>query len=552
MSPGAIVVGGSTLRTMLSSVYNVNRKRIECPAPLDHQRFALVVAAPNQHRELIEPLAQQAFETTFGMKTRYQTQNKEVFVLEAPDGPASGLRQSPDDVRPSRRIQDGLISVVGGRVRGLCELLEEKLGKTVTDNTDLGGRYDYELKYTEGKPQSLIQAVHDHLGLKLTRNERIVEMLLVEPSPTPAISVDKLRSPDGSPVDLKSLRGKLVVLNFWASWCAPCVEAVPHLNDLAAKFQRKDVQFVVITPERESEIKAFLQKKPLQTWVGIDPDQSTFDAYHVTTIPRTVIINRNGYVAGTTAPTLVTARIIDALLAGDEITIPHGAPSQSVVAIKDRKEPAHVRPMYQMLIKQMEKHRGTFTDEDGIWRGEAVTLKDALALAYDVTPSRIASRSPLSKRGYQIIVAAPEGYPDMRAAMLRNALKETFDLVVSRETVDKETFVLSAPDPKALKIRKTSSEDQPVKGREAGRVTARNRTITALASQLEAALGKPVLDDTGLKGKYDWDLTFDAGKPTSIVQAVEAALGLKLTPVKRTVEVLVVEMPEHPSKRRKK
>src|SRR5882724_1084408 len=56
-----------------------------------------------------------------------------------------------------------------------------------------------------------------------------------------------LQSPDGTNADWASLKGKVVVLEFWATWCAPCIAVQPHLNELTDEFKDKSVQFISIT-----------------------------------------------------------------------------------------------------------------------------------------------------------------------------------------------------------------------------------------------------------------------------------------------------------------
>ena len=88
--------------------------------------------------------------------------------------------------------------------------------------------------------------------------------------PAPEILLDQLL-PD-QPVanaSLRALKGKAVVLVFWATWCGPCVAAIPHLNELAVQYKDKPIVFLAITPEDRSEIEPFLKKRPIEGWVGI-------------------------------------------------------------------------------------------------------------------------------------------------------------------------------------------------------------------------------------------------------------------------------------------
>ena len=85
------------------------------------------------------------------------------------------------------------------------------------------------------------------------------------------------------------LRGKVVVLEFWATWCGPCVAAMPHMNGLADRYKGK-VQFIEITDEGRETVAPFLAKRPMSGWVGLDTDRSVFDAYCVKGIPMTVLV----------------------------------------------------------------------------------------------------------------------------------------------------------------------------------------------------------------------------------------------------------------------
>ena len=91
---------------------------------------------------------------------------------------------------------------------------------------------------------------------------------------------------------MKALAGKAVVLEFWATWCAPCITSMPDLNELARQFQDRPVQFISVTDEERPVVEAFLRKRPLEGWIGLDPKRRLFQAYGVDGIPQTVLIDR--------------------------------------------------------------------------------------------------------------------------------------------------------------------------------------------------------------------------------------------------------------------
>ncbi|ASV98090.1 TlpA family protein disulfide reductase [Paraburkholderia aromaticivorans] len=65
---------------------------------------------------------------------------------------------------------------------------------------------------------------------------------------------------DGKPQTLSSLKGRPIVVNFWASWCGPCVEEMPALSQLQRDYAKKGIQFVGLGVDSDKNVQAFLQK----------------------------------------------------------------------------------------------------------------------------------------------------------------------------------------------------------------------------------------------------------------------------------------------------
>ena len=108
-----------------------------------------------------------------------------------------------------------------------------------------------------------------------------------------------LASLDGQNTSLSSLRGKVVVLDFWATWCPPCRRSLPHLQKLSEDPELKSKGLVVLAiNQREglSEVQPFIAQTRYTFNVLRDTDGAVARAYNVEALPTTIIIGRDGNV----------------------------------------------------------------------------------------------------------------------------------------------------------------------------------------------------------------------------------------------------------------
>ena len=106
----------------------------------------------------------------------------------------------------------------------------------------------------------------------------------------------KLRYLRGDEVSLAALRGKVVFLNVWATWCAPCREEMPSIESLYRDF-KTDKDFVVLAVSQDTDgaaVPRFVKQNNLQFTVLLDPRNEVGERYDVNGIPETFIIGRDG------------------------------------------------------------------------------------------------------------------------------------------------------------------------------------------------------------------------------------------------------------------
>ncbi len=101
------------------------------------------------------------------------------------------------------------------------------------------------------------------LALGVLTSQWIYRTSLADEPAIKALFDNPWKTPDGKTVDTNSWRGKVLVVNFWASWCPPCVEEMPTLDQLQAEFLPQNVLFVGIGIDSPSNIRQFLEMTPV-------------------------------------------------------------------------------------------------------------------------------------------------------------------------------------------------------------------------------------------------------------------------------------------------
>lgn len=104
----------------------------------------------------------------------------------------------------------------------------------------------------------------------------------------------QLNAMDGDALKLSDLKGKPVVINFWATWCAPCREEMPLLNQYAEKYADRVTVLGVNSGESEQQIEAFLVETPVSFPILLDATNAVTDDYYVRSFPMTFFVDAEG------------------------------------------------------------------------------------------------------------------------------------------------------------------------------------------------------------------------------------------------------------------
>jgi uncharacterized protein (TIGR03435 family) len=351
------------------------------------------------------------------------------------------------------------------------------------------------------------------------------------------------------------LKGKVVVLEFWATWCGPCVQAIPHLNALAEQFKDKPVVFISVSSENEDVIRLFLKSHPLKSSVTQDDFEALNKAFHVAGIPHTVIVDASGHIAAITHPEHIKTEHLDEILAGKKSSLPepdvytvsrdskevvsNQAPALFEISIREHKMPANI---IGPICMWSQETNGCEFD------GKIATVESALKSVFGTPPTRTIVKCKLPEGYYDFQLKAPFGRAEELKTQFIETLQTVFGIAVKPTTKVVDCYVMTQINTNAPGIRLV--EKPGGGGGMKGGFRLHGSTMQGVANFLEDALNKPVFDETGRSEYFDVDMKWklseaekrndDRPDAEAVIEAARERLGLQLTLIPRPVKILEV------------
>ena len=352
---------------------------------------------------------------------------------------------------------------------------------------------------------------------------------------------------------LNDFNGKVIILDFWATWCGPCIQSLPELEKLQAKF-RNDLQVITITDDPEARIKRFLEKRKTTLPVVIDEKRELAQHFPHRTIPHTVIIDKSGTVRAITTSSEVSEELIKNILAGN------------AVSVKEKKDVIDFDPSlplsgngdftYQLTMTPFKEGFPSFSNSLGgsPYEGRRivavnVSAKTLFEIAHQFPPGirtalEVADPSKFSWDNKQNIVCfdliVPEKLGDKRFEIMKQQLEIYFGYQASIEQRVRPVKVLQRIKNTDVKLTESKAATQPSSSYSGKGLSMRASGISTLADFLESQINKPVIDETGLGSLYDLDIPWYNENPKQIHEELKK-IGLQIVETERKIQVLVIK-----------
>jgi len=343
---------------------------------------------------------------------------------------------------------------------------------------------------------------------------------------------------------------KILILEYWGTFCSSCIASFPHLEELQRKFTN-DLQVITITTDSEKRIEQFLKKGKLNLPVAIDENGQLSTAFPHRVVPHTVLIDKEGIVRAITEPTKITDELITKIINQQSVTIQEKKdlnfdPQKPLSAFGNINFQLTITP-YQEGFPSYATTEGSETYKNRIFATN-LTATSLYEFAYQFpalikTDVEISDSSKVkwSKENaicFELIL--PDELADRRFEIMKEQLDIYFGYKAKVEKREKHIKILQRIKGATINLKESAKDATPSGMSSGAGLSIKALGINILADFIQSQLNFPVIDETNLNGKYDIDVPWYNENPNQIYKELKK-LGLELIDGKRKIEVLVIK-----------
>jgi uncharacterized protein (TIGR03435 family) len=337
-------------------------------------------------------------------------------------------------------------------------------------------------------------------------------------------------------LDWASLQGTVVVVSFLSD--PVFATGIIDWSRIDQKFRGEQVLFVRVVSGSEFLLDQALKQAAFRGCVLFDRDQVNLRNFKLPHFDRTVVVDQLGVIAGYSRGTPAEQAIRSVLNRQPDTGLSEFPPQPRAF---DPARGLDDATSYDVHISPAQK--GEFRSL-GAWGPDRYIAKNqplkAIILDLWSTPfSRLEFPEKLAEGSYDVTAHIPVADREVLLQVVREAVEQRFGLRVEKQEQIKTAYLLTALPKPTPQLQASKSDEQRMSGGGQGSIAGTAQSMQEIASVLEQWLNVPVIDGTGLKGKYNYSASSKSSGPGAAFDLAHQ-LGLDLVKTERPIEMLIV------------
>ncbi|WP_082113188.1 redoxin domain-containing protein [Kordia jejudonensis] len=365
----------------------------------------------------------------------------------------------------------------------------------------------------------------------------------------PTLAFTDLLNSKATTASSTDLQGKIIILDFWATWCGPCIPAMKNLIQLQNEFPN-DLQVIGIAEDKPERLQRFIDNTTSNVWFGLQTAQlKALFPYRI--LSHSIVINPEGTIVAITSTDNITKEVIHRIKDGKQISLPF---KQENIKFDYEADPFPPKDTSQerVLLKGGIEGVSSFSKgylHDKTYNGRRVTIinqtipsmyRNLYQISYnrtifEIDEEKYSYKNPKNK--YCLDVITEKADESMYAKGI-SKLAETFPVKAKLVTRNIPVYVLQVLDETKLKKLITTTQERTFEYR-GYEFHGKRIPIKEFVKYIENEAPVPVVDETNCTELLDIDFIFDPQQKGSFKEEL-AKLGLKLSKAEREVELLVI------------